>query len=180
MSVLALLLAAASTSAPAPTCVTGAAAEQVLKPTREGARPLGLVIGLGGDWASRYLVLTTTHRLAFPGIDTARGSEAATYYATMRGTTCFQEITLDSCPSLRPEIEAYRARAYPVMFNRTALREGSVSHPTFAVLRAQDGDGNTTNTSVGWHGHPLINDAAHTFRAISACTQGVDQAAGMP
>jgi hypothetical protein len=64
------------------------------------------------------------------------------------------------------------------MFNPSQLRDRSTFHPPFALLHAQDADGNVIKINASWPGHPLMRDAYETFESIGSCTKDVDEAVG--
>lgn len=178
MNLFALLLAA--TTPITPHCVAGDEAATALAATRETPTPLGLIVGTGSDWGAKFLIVGTTHHLGVPGIPTREGTERITYYAAGRQLTCSQVLERSTCPALDLELRAYRDRAYAVMHNRSKLRAGAAYHPPFALLHAQDGDGNVTRIVSTQSEHPLMHDTAQTFSAIASCTADVDMRIGQP
>lgn len=178
MNLLAFLLAAATSATPH--CVAGDEAATVLAATRETPTPLGLIVGTGSDWGAKFLIVSTTHHLGVPGIPMREGTERITYYAAGRQLTCSKVLERSTCPGLDLALRAYRDRAYAVMHNRLGLRPGAAYHPPFALLHAQDGDGNLTRIASTQSEHPLMHDAARTFDDIASCTADVDMRTGQP
>ena len=176
MSIFAILLAAASTT-PAPECTDAQTAIQAVAKARDRSTPLGLVLGTGGDWGAKYLVVKTTHQLAIPGIPTQSGESSATYYAIGRERACSKPLEPATCPQLSLELAAYRSRSYVVMQNRDGLRKGAAYHPPFAILVGEDGDGTVMRIATQSE-HPLMHDASDTFRQLERCTTDVDAIIG--
>jgi hypothetical protein len=178
MSMLALLLAAATSTTPH--CVAGDEAAPVLAATRGTPTPLGLIVGTGSDWGAKYLIVSTTHHLGVPGIPTREGATRITYYAAGRHLTCTKVLESSTCPGLDAAFRAYHDRSYAVMHNQSRLRTGAAYHPPFALLHAQDGDGNLTKIVSTQSEHPLMRDTAGTFADIASCTADVDTQTGQP
>lgn len=156
-------------------CVNGDEARQILKSTTERPAPMGMIIGTGSDWGSKFLVVHTTNFLAVPGIKSRQGSVTTTYYETARDRVCLRELTKNNCSNLDSALDMLRTRAYSVMHNRSALREGYAFHPPFAFLHVQDGDGNITKISSNWQGHPISSDVYQLFRSIDTCTADLEK-----
>ena len=176
---LALLLQATVTQAPKKVepfqCSSGQEARQLLEPASKTPAPLGMVIGAGSDWGTKFLVVHTTNYLAVPGIKSREGTTTITYYETARDRACSRELTKSNCPNLEPALDVLKTRSYSVMHNRTSLREGYAYHPPFAFLHIQDGDGNITRISSGISGHPVASDVYQVFKNIERCTADLEK-----
>ena len=182
--ILSLLIQATAATGPAsgppPRCESGAAARELLEPAHGVPKPLGLVVGAGSDWGSRYLVVATTHHLAVPGIPSARGRETATVFVAVGDSACALELTEARCPALRPALHALASNTYPVLHRREGLREGHAFHPPFGFIHARDGDGNTVKVSGEWTGHPVMDDVHAFFHSIAHCTSDAERALRSP
>lgn len=176
---LAILLqstaAPAATPSNAPVCHSGHdATTEFTKTVQEPPAPLGLVIGTGSDWDSKFLVVKTSHYLGVPGIPTRPGSTTITYYQTAHDRVCEKELTSKNCPLLEQALATMQSHSYALFHNRSDLRGGYAYHPPYAFVHAQDGDGNVTKISAAWPGHPLMSDASEFFQSISSCTTEIE------
>jgi len=172
-----VLMLAASTTGAEPRCVVSDSETMaLLEATQQNPTPLGIILGASSDWITRYIVVRTTHALPSPGFAGREGSEKITYYVSGSNATCMQEIDPASCPALNLELRAYRERSYEAMHNRSHLRSDAPYHPLFAMLHAQDGNGNLTKIVANWS-HPLVRDVEQTFSRIKACTREADDRA---
>ena len=156
-------------------CSSGKEAVELFKPTTQAPTPMGMIVGAGSDWGTKYLVVHTTNYLAVPGIKTRQGSTTVTYYQTFRDHVCTRELTKTNCSALDSALNTLKNRSYAVMNNRTELREGYAYHPPFAVLHVQDGDGNITKISSNWPGHPVMDDVYLVFKNIERCTADIEK-----
>jgi hypothetical protein len=177
MSLLAIVLAVATADQP-PICVPTQEAREILKFTEERPTPRGMIIGSGSDWGAKFLVVRTTHRLAGFGVPPTEGTETVTYITTWRERTCSKKLEKRSCPTLEGALRTLRARSYGVMYNRDGLVPHGADHPPFALLHAQDGDGNTTKIVSTHSDHPLLNDVSYAFSDLKSCTKDADELSG--
>ncbi len=177
MNTLALLLATAVATS-APECLPTQEAKKILQLTNEPPTPHGMIIGYGSDWSAKFLVKRTTHRLPVFGVPSKEGTETTTYVASSQQRTCWKKIEANTCSVLESTISTLKVRSYSVMYKRDGLTKSGADHPSFALLHAQDGDGNVTKLISTDSIHPLMGDISKAFSDLKQCTRDVDEAAG--